>query len=310
MVAAIIDCGTNTFNLLIAEFHIHGKHRVVLNTKKSVKLGEGGLANNLIAPEAFERGIRTFIEFVDIAHDYKANTIKAFATSAVRSSTNGPDFVKKILEKTGIIIQVLNGDTEAQYIYKGVNLALEKIVQPALIMDIGGGSTEFIIAEEDNVIWKRSFDLGASRLLQEFKPHDPILPHEIEEIKDHFREMLQPLSTRLKKYPVGLLIGCSGSFESMAEMIKVHKGDTTDSGSFYEFSVDELKSLYQRLIATTEDERKTIPGLVEYRADTIVYATILVRHIVKRFKIDTIRYSSYALKEGILADLIANKISI
>lgn len=310
MVAAIIDCGTNTFNLLIAEYHIHGKHRTLVNTKKSVKLGDGGLTNNLITPEAFERGIRTFIEFVDIAHDYKANTIKAFATSAVRSSTNGPDFVKKILEKTGIIIQVLNGDTEAQYIFKGVNLALEKISQPALIMDIGGGSTEFIIAEEDNVIWKRSFDLGASSLLQEFKPHDPILPNEIDEIKDHFKEILLPLSTRLKKYPVNLLIGCSGSFESMAEMIKAYKGDTTKSGSFYEFSVDELKTLYQRLINTTEEERKSIPGLVEYRADTIVYSTILVRHVIKKFKIENILYSSYALKEGILADLIDNKISI
>jgi exopolyphosphatase/guanosine-5'-triphosphate,3'-diphosphate pyrophosphatase len=310
MVAAVIDCGTNTFNLLIAEFHIFGKHRILLNTKKSVKLGEGGLANNQITPQAFQRGIKTFIEFVDLARDYKADTIKAFATSAVRSSINGPDFVKKILDKTGVIIQVLNGDTEAQYIFKGASLALENISEPALIMDIGGGSTEFIIAEDEQVLWKRSFDLGAARLLQKFKPHDPILPEEINNVKDYFKEVLFPLSSKLKKNPVSMLVGCSGSFESIAEMIKSENSDTTPIDKYYNIEVNDFTKLYQKLIGTTENERKQIPGLVEYRADTIVFASILVRHILKRFKIEKVRYSTYSLKEGILADLINNRISI
>ncbi len=310
MVAAVIDCGTNTFNLLIAEFHIFGQHRILLNTKKSVKLGEGGLANNQITPQAFQRGIKTFLEFVDLARDFKADTIKAFGTSAVRSSKNGPDFVKKILEKTGVIIQVLNGDTEAQYIFKGASLALENITEPALIMDIGGGSTEFIIVEEEQVLWKRSFDLGAARLLQEFRPHDPMLPDEINRVKDHFKEVLLPLSFKLKKNPVNLLIGCSGSFESIAEMIKAGNSDPTPIEKFYNIELQDLTKLYQKLILTTESERKNIPGLVEYRADTIVFASILVRHVLKRFKIDKIQYSSYALKEGILADLVNNRISV
>jgi exopolyphosphatase / guanosine-5'-triphosphate,3'-diphosphate pyrophosphatase len=310
MIAAIIDCGTNTFNLLIAEFNVFGEHRILLNTKKSVKLGEGGLSDNKIAPQAFQRGVKTFSEFVEIANSYKTDTIKAFATSAVRSSVNGPDFVKKILEKTGVIIQVLNGDTEAQYIFKGVNLALEKIEHPVLVMDIGGGSTEFIIAEEEQVIWKKSFDIGASRLLQEFKPHDPIWPEEVQKIKDHFKEVLQPLSTRLKKNPVTTLLGCSGSFESLAELIREEKSDIQDMEKLHKLELEDLRSLHQKLLVSTEAQRKQMPGLVEYRADTIVFASILIRHIIKRFKIEEVFYSSYSLKEGILADLISNRIAV
>ncbi len=310
MVAAIIDCGTNTFNLLIAEFDIFGEHTVLLNTKKSVKLGEGGLVDNKITPQAFQRGIKTFVELVEIARSYKADTIQAFATSAVRSSINGPDFVRKILEKTHIIIQVLNGDTEAQYIYKGVNLSLHRLDQPVLIMDIGGGSTEFIIAADEQVVWKKSFDLGAARLLQEFNPCDPMSNQEIQKVKDYFREILQPLATRLKKYPVQTLIGCSGSFESLADLIKINQTELVPNENLYKFDMDDLRNLHHKLLLSTESERRMMPGLVEYRVDTIVFASILIRHIIKRFKIEHLYYSSYALKEGILADMITNRIAI
>jgi exopolyphosphatase / guanosine-5'-triphosphate,3'-diphosphate pyrophosphatase len=310
MIAAIIDCGTNTFNLLIAEFDIMGKHSILLNTKKSVKLGEEGLVNNKIAPQAFQRGVTTFNEFVEVARNYNADTIKAFATSAVRSTINGPEFVKKVYEKTGVMIQVINGDTEAQYIFKGVNLSFERLNQPVLIMDIGGGSTEFIIAEDEQVIWKKSFDLGATRLLQEFKPSDPIQPEEIERIKEYFKDVLQPLSTRLKKNPVTTLIGCSGSFESLSDMIQTQKLERHDHEKLYKFNPDELKAIHRKLLDSSEEQRRQMPGLVEYRIDTIVCASILIRHVIKRFKLENIYYSPYALKEGILADLISNRISI
>lgn len=310
MIAAIIDCGTNTFNLLISEFQPGGQHRIILNTKKSVKLGEGGLKDNKIAPAAFQRGIKVFLELVHTAKDYKVDTVQAFATSAVRSSQNGPEFVKKIFDKTGIMVQVLNGDTEAQYIFKGVNLAIDELDEPSLIMDIGGGSTEFIIAEEQQVVWKKSFDLGAARLMQEFKPSDPVTPQNIDSIKMHFKEMLQPLASQLKKNPVINLIGCSGSFESLADMILASKQDSTPYNKIYAFDNDDFKSIHKQLLSSTESERKTMPGLVEYRIDTIVYASIFIRYIKKRFKIDQMYYSSYALKEGVLADLIHSKIAL
>lgn len=306
MITGIIDCGTNTFNLLVAEIQENKQYNILLNTKKSVKLGEGGLKNKLISPQAFQRGLKTFVELVQIAKDYKAKSIKAFATSAVRSTLNGPDFVKKTLEKTGVIIQVLNGDTEAQYIYKGVNLAMDNLNKPILIMDIGGGSTEFIIAENNQVVWKKSFDLGAARILQEFKTSDPITPEEIDKLKTHFKKTLTPLASRLKRHSVEGLIGCSGSFESLADMIKA-QSETPDmtQEKIFNFHNDDFKKVYQQLVKSTEKERMLMPGLVEYRVDTIVYAAIFIRHIKKRFKIDQMYYSSHALKEGVLADMLS-----
>jgi exopolyphosphatase/guanosine-5'-triphosphate,3'-diphosphate pyrophosphatase len=310
MIAAIIDCGTNTFNLLVADIKVNGGYEILLNTKKSVKLGEGGLPGNRIDRKPFERGIKTFVEFVRIAKKNKAESIHAFATSAIRSTINGPDFVKKILDKTGVIIQVLNGDTEAQYIYKGVKLALEDLDKPILIMDIGGGSTEFIIARDNQVEWKRSFDLGAARLLEKFKPSDPITPDQEKKLKEFFKETLKPLSTKLKKYPVDKLVGCAGSFESLADMIEAVKKEPQNTGKIYHFDNEECKAMHQKILASTEKERLNMPGLVEYRVDIIVFASIFITYIKKRFKIKDMSYSAFALKEGVMSDLISGKIAL
>jgi exopolyphosphatase / guanosine-5'-triphosphate,3'-diphosphate pyrophosphatase len=207
----------------------------------------------------FDRGIKTFIELLKIARKYKAESIHAFATSAVRSSLNGPEFVKRILEKTGIIVQVLNGDTEAQYIYKGVKLALDDLPQPILIMDIGGGSTEFIIASENQVLWKRSFDLGAARLIQKFQPSDPLTPEQEKNLKEHFRDMLKPLNTQLKKHQVNTLIGCSGSFESLADMIKAEKNDNLPWETFTIFITMISKVCTKNLLPVLKPKEKPCP---------------------------------------------------
>jgi exopolyphosphatase / guanosine-5'-triphosphate,3'-diphosphate pyrophosphatase len=310
MISAIIDCGTNTFNLLVAQHDHNGKYQILFNTKESVKLAEGGLENNRIAPKPFERGIKTFLNMVKIAEKYNAQRVHAFATSAIRSSLNGPDFVKKIFEKTGIMIQVLNGDTEAQYIYKGVKLALENFHEPILIMDIGGGSTEFIIAHENNVLWKKSFELGATRLLMEFRPSDPVTQEEITNLKNHFKDVLKPLTQQLKKHPVSYLMGCSGTFESVADIIRASKNETESPEKLFSFEDNDFKNTYHMLLASTEEERRKIPGLVEFRVDTIVYGCIFIQFVKKRFKIPQMAYSTYALKEGVLHDLINDKVAI
>lgn len=310
MISAIIDCGTNTFNLLIVEYDLSGNYKQLLNTKESVKLFEGGFEKQMIAPVPFERGINTFLNFVKLAETHKASRIHAFATTAIRNSINGPDFVKTIFEKTQVMIQVLNGDTEAQYIYKGVKLALENVTEPLLIMDIGGGSTEFIIANENRVLWKRSFDLGATGLFMEFKPSDPITQEEIKLLKDHFKETLQPLTHQLKKYSVNHLIGCSGIFESISEIIQATKGKNKTTEKLFNIDENDFRQTTQLLINSTVAERRKICGLVEFRVDTIVNSTILIDFVIKRYKIPRITYSAYALKEGILYDLMDENVAV
>lgn len=306
MLAAIIDCGTNTFNLLIVDYQPEGTHKILQNLKKSVKLGEGGLKDNRIAPAAYKRGLDAFHALVEIALDSNVDQIQAYATSAIRSSMNGPDFVKQIMEETGVLIQVINGDTEAQLIYKGVMLAMNNPTESMLIMDIGGGSTEFIIARNNGVVWKKSFDLGVARLLQQIQFSDPILPHEKEALKAYLEDMLQPLTQQIRKNPVDMLIGCSGSFESLAEMIAAEKKvEALPNGAhFFTFEAEDLKNMHRLLLDSNEAKRKKMPGLVEYRVDTIVYASIFIRLVKKLYNIKKINYSSYALKEGVLSDMI------
>ncbi|MCC6689956.1 MAG: phosphatase, partial [Bacteroidia bacterium] len=162
MLVAVIDLGTNTFNLLIAELLAAGKYRILYNTKLPVKLGKGGINKNQLLPDAMERGINALNDYKNIIAQYNVAKTYAFATSAMREATNSNEFIKRIHE-LGISVDVISGDREAELIYKGVRLAIDIGEQHVVVMDIGGGSTEFIIANNKQILWKKSFLLGVSR---------------------------------------------------------------------------------------------------------------------------------------------------
>ncbi|RZL51322.1 MAG: exopolyphosphatase, partial [Pedobacter sp.] len=159
---ALIDLGTNTFHLLIAEIK-QKKFDILYKTNVPVKLGEGRINDNIIIPNAFERGINCLETFAKTIKNYHVDKVKATATSAVRSAENGQDFVKVVKEKTAIEIEIISGDEEAELIYQGVKLS-GGIQDLSLIMDIGGGSVEFILCDTQNLIWKKSYNIGAARL--------------------------------------------------------------------------------------------------------------------------------------------------
>ena len=119
--------------------------------------------------------------------------VLAFGTSALRNAKNGAEIISRIKSTHRIDTQIISGDEEAGYIYKGVNLALHLGKEKSLIIDIGGGSVEFIIGNGEEIFWKQSFEIGAQRLLERFQKHDPILPSEIDEINLYFQERLVPL---------------------------------------------------------------------------------------------------------------------
>ncbi len=191
MKVAVIDLGTNTFHLIIAHL-TEGKVEVIYKTNVPVKLGEGRLNENIIIPEAFERGIRTLKDFKEEINRQGVDQIKATATSAVRSALNGEDFVKAAKKETGITIEVIDGEQEAAYIFKGVQ-ATGIITEPSLIMDIGGGSTEFIICKPAEVLWKKSYNIGAARLMQAFFKSDPINEKDQSAIRTHLAAELADL---------------------------------------------------------------------------------------------------------------------
>lgn len=303
---AIIDCGTNTFNMLIAELE-KGSAQVLYSDKIPVKLGEGGIENKIIAPSAFQRGINALGEFVKTAHSYSVENFYCYGTSAIRNASNGEEFIVKAKEIYNLEIIKIDGDREAELIYKGVSLGIELGKKNSLIMDIGGGSTEFIIANSNEIFWKQSFEIGASRLLEIFSPSDPIKPSQVIEIFNHLKVTLAPLVKSLQEFQVIELIGSSGSFDTLAEVICKRKKLEIDlnKNTQFVFDMEDFKNEYAFLLHSTYSERLNTPGIIPIRAEMIVIASIIVNFVVETFLIQKMRLSTYSLKEGVLNELIS-----
>lgn len=308
---AIIDLGTNTFNLLIAEVNSDRTYNHIYKTKLSVKLGEGGIDKGFIAPYPFQRGIDALKKYKETIARFNVNKVFAFATSAIRTAANGIEFTEKAKQETGIDIEIISGEREAELIYFGVQKGTVLSDKLSLIIDIGGGSTEFIIADNNKIFWKHSFLLGASRLLEKFKPFDPFTDKEHQQILNYLNIELQPLFNAVKLHPVSELIGSSGSFDSLAEMIsyRFYSPEILKGKTEYTFSMEDWESIYDSVIKSNKEERMKMKGLIEMRVDMIVIACIIIKFIVSSINISKMRLSTYALKEGVLDEIIKNKIN-
>jgi exopolyphosphatase/guanosine-5'-triphosphate,3'-diphosphate pyrophosphatase len=303
---AIIDLGTNTFNILIVEIASDKGYKTLFQAKLPVKLGEGGINKNLIQPVPFQRGIDALKQHQKTIEQYNVQKVYSFATSAVRDAVNGKEFVAKLKLETGYEVNVIDGNVEAEFIYYGVREAVELSEKKSLIIDIGGGSTEFVIGDKNQIFWKQSFLLGAARLLERFNPSDPITDDQINEIKDYLKQELQPLFSAMEKFPVTELIGSSGSFDSLAEMIahRFYTPEILEGKTEYVFNLDDCEAIYDVLLKSTKEERLHMKGLVEMRVDMIVVSSIIVYFIITSFEIERMRLSTYALKEGVLHKLM------
>lgn len=300
MRTAIIDLGTNTFNLLIVE-----GQEILFRQKIAVKLGEGGITKGFIAKAAFERGVGALKEHLQTINNYKVTQTLAFATSAIRSASNGAAFVEQAKEQLNLAIQVIDGDREAKLIYLGVRQALNLGEQYNLIMDIGGGSTEFIICNSNKIFWKKSFQLGAARLLERFQPQEPISTQNIIELESYLESELQALWKSLDKYPCNTLVGSSGSFDTLAEVIahQFYNASILKEETTYNFKMEDYYWLHDYLLKANLKERLETPGITPIRADMIVISTVFINYLLKRQKIDCMKLSTYALKEGVLSTL-------
>ncbi|MBJ6117192.1 phosphatase [Pontibacter sp. BT310] len=304
---ALIDMGTNTFHLLVTEVNEQGQLRDLYKTKVPVRLGQGGISNGNIAPEAYERALKTLRDFRKVIDEHGAETVRAMATSMVRNAANGDDFVKDIYKQTDIEVEVIDGAREAELIYYGVRFAGVLNEQTALLMDIGGGSVEFIVCNNQEIFWKRSFEIGAQRLMDQFFTADPIPTESIAAEKAYLAEKLQPLTEAVNKYKPTILVGSSGTFDTLCDIDALRKGDTSRQQTIPPASalaMDDFYSVYEELLRKTHEERLALPGMLEMRVDMIVLATILVDFVLENYKLLEIRVSSYALKEGVLQQML------
>lgn len=303
---AIIDLGTNTFNLLVVEHAppVTG-FSIVHSSELPVFLGRGGIEQGVIARDAFERGLDALKAHSVHAKELGASRCVGFGTSMFRNARNTHDFLRAARELCGVDITVIKGDEEAELILEGVRLAVPFSARPALVMDIGGGSIEFILATDKALMWKRSFELGVTRIRDRFRFSDPMTTEEQFRLAEHFDAQLEPLWNIIDRHEPHELIGSAGSFDSLAAMVHSTRGSTHDqTATSLAFSALEFDALKDRLMTMHGSERLTVPGLPEHRVDTVVIALVAIERVLIAGGIRELRWSKYALKEGAAARLL------
>jgi len=295
--------GTNTFHLLISNADERGYH-IIHRERLAVKIGLDGITRGLITEDGIHRALLAMQSFKNTIDQQGVSKIYAFGTSAVRNASNGQTLVQKIKAVTGIDSTIISGDLEAEYIYRGVKSAMH-IDEKSLIMDIGGGSVEFIIGDNDTIFWKKSVEIGAQRLLEQFQKNNPITAKEIVALNCHFEETLLPLHDALQLYNPNILIGSSGTFDTLSDIFCLQH-DIHKSAEEIEtpLTLDAFEKIYTDLISKDREQRLNTPGMIEMRVDMIVVACCLVRYVLTRHPFNRIRVSTYSLKEGVLASLI------
>ena len=298
---AVIDLGTNTFHLLIAQL-IDNKIVEIHKEKIPVKIGEGGINTGTITEVAMNRGIEALLHFKKITTEYEIETIHATATSAFRNAKNQTELKEAIKTRTGIEIDIIGGDEEAQLIFEGVKHAVNINNEKHLIMDIGGGSVEFIICNNKQTFWKGSFEIGGQRLMTRFHQYDPISKEDTEQLKIYLEDQLQSLSQACSTHKPKTLIGASGSFDTLCEIYysKTEKEFNLEKQTEYSLPFEAFHNIVEDIIHKNLKDRLAIPGMIEMRANMIVVACILIELVVDSYGINKILSSTYALKEGLI----------
>ena len=299
---AIIDLGTNTCNLLIAAYQDE-KYQLLYQGKEVVKLGKGGIEKNRLTEDGLKRAILAIQKHQERIHRFEVSEIVIIATSAIREAINQDWFVQQIKADTGLDLQIISGEKEAGLIFKGVKLAFGTIEDRSLILDIGGGSNEFILAEGNEPVWKQSFPLGMARVIEQLPPSDPITPREIQQINFYFESQLDLLWNRTKNIGITSLIGCSGAFDTLVDLIdQTYPG--TKIRTKQEISIPDFIRIYELLIASTTSQRCGMKGLESLRIEMIVPSVIFIKLVIDRLKIQKIFQTDYALREGVLYERI------
>jgi len=297
---AVLDLGTNTFNLLLVKI-TSSAYYIFHNEKVPVMIGKGGINQGIINGEAQERALQALQYYKRIIDSENIGMVYGYATSAFRDAKNGFEFRDLVEEKIGLSIDIITGEEEAEFIYKGVKTAFDIGGENALIMDIGGGSVEFIIANRDRIAWKKSYNIGAQRLLDWHHSIDPIPKGEINKLDAFFKEELTELAEQAKKFKPKSLLGSSGTFDTLSEIYQHQinlftKGDETE----LPLTTEGFEKIHQQIIHLNRKDRLLIPGMIEMRVDMIVVASCLVKFVIDHFQIEHIRVSAHALKEGMI----------
>ncbi len=306
-ILAAIDIGTNSFHLIVVKVKNNSGFTILTREKEVVRLGKSSRDMKYISPEATIRAISTLKRFKLICESFNAN-IRAVATSAVREALNSEEFVNEIYNNTGIKVEVVSGYEEARLIYLGVLQALPIFDKRILLIDIGGGSTEFLIGEKSEVIFSNSVKIGAVRLTERFFQKRKFQRDLIEEARLSIKTILYPVFRDIEKHKYDIVIGTSGTILNIGTIINNYENDTSDSNfNINNFTYDKqslLKIVKKIANCANINQLSEISGIDPERIDIITAGALILEQTFLGLDIDKITTSTYALREGIILDTI------
>ncbi len=299
---AALDLGTHSFHMVIAALDPgRGTFRVLHREKETVRLGAGGHA--FLTEEAMSRGIAALRRFRRMA-DAAGAPIRAIATSAVREAVNRDEFLERAFARTGIRIKIASGAEEARLTWLGVQQALPASRSQTLLLDVGGGSTEFLLARGRRILYTNSLKIGAVRVSERYFPGGRVDGDSVKKCREFLRGTLDPVLRELRKLGFARAAGSSGTLLTLAVLSQLQQGvEIPERLSGIRFTRPDLKESLAALVkARTSAERSRIDGLDPRRADVIVGGALIVDEVFRGLSIPGITVSSMALREGILAD--------
>ena len=303
---AAVDIGTNSFHLIIVQVRKNGSFKIIDREREVIRLGSHKGSNlSLVSEGEIEKSIDVLNEFNKIAKFYGAD-LRAIATSAVREATNKDEFITRVYQETGIVVEAIEGVKEAELIYLGVMKALDVKKKRVLCVDIGGGSTEFLLGEKGVPIFAESVKVGAVRLSKRFFPDFHISPERIKACEEFIHDKISMKSNLNPNHRYDCVAGTSGTINAAANILYFRKHDEfTDSLNGFSFNRDELFQMTEDVLKCESPvDRLSIKGMEIKRADIIPAGLLILRRVFEILNIKEMTVSENALREGIIIETI------
>jgi exopolyphosphatase/guanosine-5'-triphosphate,3'-diphosphate pyrophosphatase len=307
-VVAFVDMGTNSVRLLIVRVRPNHSYTVLNSQKEMIRLGDHEFGERRLQKPAMDRAVLVCRRFVQMAKVHGAQEIIAVATSATREARNKGEFLRRLKVEAGLDVHPISGREEARLVYLGVASGMHIGKRRALIIDIGGGSTELILADQQQVFYLDSLRLGAIRLTNLFLEDDvgAVDDEEYAQIRRYVeRAAVVPLK-RLARRRIEVVVGSSGTIENLAEIAarkfqgrRLARGDMMTRG--------QLRKVVEMLCALPLERRRKVKGMNPARADIIIGGAAILETVMEELDVDEISASDRGLKDGLLVDYLARR---
>ncbi|MEA5507267.1 Ppx/GppA phosphatase family protein [Halotia wernerae UHCC 0503] len=307
-IIAAIDLGTNSLHMVVVKIDpTLPAFSIIAREKETVRLGDRNITTGELKPEIIEKAIAALGRFQEVAKTFNAETIVAVATSAVRESPNGRDFLHRVDTELDLSVDLISGQEEARRIYLGVLSGMEFHNQPQMIIDIGGGSTELILGDCHEPRTLTSTKVGAVRLTSELITTDPISNIEFQYLQAYARGMLErAVDEVLVNIQFGespRLIGTSGTIETLAMIhARENLGSVPSTLNGYQFSLQDLREWVNRLRKLNHSERAAISGMPDKRAEVILAGAVILQEAMTLLGAESITACGRSLREGVIVD--------